>query len=174
MDYRWRTMRSRLGAYSSSYSAGPAHFMGSRPFRKHHGVARLTASQVNDMMITRYGALSSAQCELLFWKLKQRGNSERTVIKFVGLSLAEPQWPRMSPENPVWLADNFAANNSKNSGAGMWLPDRGGDCGAEVLCAGVAAEVGGARAAFGENLRDCPFDCRRRGALAEVIEHHCA
>jgi hypothetical protein len=33
MDYRWRIMRSRLGAYS--YSAGPAHFMGSQPSQRY-------------------------------------------------------------------------------------------------------------------------------------------
>jgi hypothetical protein len=41
---------------------------------------------------------------------------------------------------------------------GFGSTDRGGDRGAEILCAGVAAEVGGAGAAFGEDLGDGALD----------------
>src|SRR5215472_13638473 len=50
--------------------------------------------------------------------------------------------------------------------------DRGCDRSAEILGAGVAAEVGSARSALGQHLGDRPLDGGRRGAFAKVIEHH--
>src|ERR1700730_13234708 len=50
--------------------------------------------------------------------------------------------------------------------------DRGGDRGAEILGAGIAAEIGGAGAALGQDFRNSPFHRRGRVCLAEMLEHH--
>src|SRR3954462_1865592 len=50
--------------------------------------------------------------------------------------------------------------------------DRGGDGGAEILRAGIAAEIGGAGTALGEDLCDRSLDGGCRVGLAEMVEHH--
>src|ERR1700731_4317977 len=83
--------------------------------------------------------------------------------------------PRISAETRVrWLV--ISRQNSKNSGrrGKAGAADRGGDRGAEVLGPGVAAEIGRARAALGENLGDGALDGRGRRGLTEMVEHHCA
>src|SRR5260370_16000041 len=51
-------------------------------------------------------------------------------------------------------------------------PDRSGNCCAEILRAGVAAEVRGAGASFRQDFVDGALDGRCRRALAELVEHH--
>src|SRR5438552_319897 len=50
--------------------------------------------------------------------------------------------------------------------------DRRGHCGAEILGAGIAAEIGGAGGALRQYLGDRPLDRRRGVDLAEMLEHH--
>src|SRR5271167_290888 len=85
----------------------------------------------------------------------------------------DPRQPRISAGDVMQLADNVPAEQQKQRAAPeAGSTDRGGDRGAEVLGAGVAAEVRGAGAAFGEDLGDGALDGRCRRALAEMVEHH--
>src|SRR5437764_13388658 len=47
-----------------------------------------------------------------------------------------------------------------------------GYCCPEVSGAGISAEVGGAGAAFGQDLGDGALDGRGCGALAKMVKHH--
>src|SRR5438270_13385208 len=96
---------------------------------------------------------------------KQQRNSQRICRSFA----SGPWEPRISVERRCRSLITPGKTAKTAGGAGTRSPDRRCYRRTEILGTGVAAEVGGAGAAFGENFSDGALDGQGRCALAEMV-----